>query len=89
MEHDMNWPLSRHVERQARRFQDMIARTDADPLSLVRLDRGDTFVSARKLCLECRHTSECLAWLARPKSDGERPSFCPNIKLLESVRRQP
>jgi len=85
----MEWPISRQVERQARRFQDMIERTDADPLRLVRLHCGETFADAQRRCLECRHANECLAWLSRPKADGERPGFCPNVFLLESVRRAP
>lgn len=89
MECDMDWPISRHVERQARRFQDMIERTEADPMRLVRLQRGDTFVDAQKRCLECRHAGECLIWLSQPRREGERPAFCPNVSLLESVRRQP
>jgi len=83
----MEWPISRQVERQARRFQDMIERTDADPLRLVRMNGGETFADAQRRCLECRHASECLNWLSRPKADGERPVFCPNVRLLDSVRR--
>ncbi len=87
MEIKMEWPISRHVERQARRLSDMIERTDADPSRLVRLRHGDAYVEARTKCIECRDTMRCLNWLALPKRTGERPDFCPNASLLESVKR--
>ncbi len=84
----MDWPISRHVERQARRLNDMIERTDADPSRLVRLRQGDAYVEAHTKCIECRHATRCLNWLATPKCVGERPDFCPNAALLESVKRR-
>lgn len=83
----MDWPLSRHVERQAKRLSDMIERTDADPSRLVRLRQGDAYVEAHTKCIECRQAARCLNWLSGPKRVGERPDFCPNAELLESIKR--
>jgi hypothetical protein len=87
MELNMDWPIFRHVERQARRLSDMIERTGADPSRLVRLRHGEAYIEAHTKCIECRHATRCLSWLAAPKRVGECPDFCPNAALLESVKR--
>jgi hypothetical protein len=78
----------RDVERQARRMGDMIQRLDVDTLKLVCLRGGGAYVRARTTCLDCSNTARCLQWLDAPLSDGARPTFCPNLSLLEECTRE-
>jgi len=82
----MEWPLFCHVVNRAKRLNDMIDRLDVDPLKLVRLRRGEAYREARTTCLQCHTAHTCVAWHEWAPA-GEWPDFCPNLKLLESVRR--
>lgn len=81
----MNWPITRHVERRARRLHDVMRRLDVDPVQLIRLDAGQSYAQARTRCLECRRAERCLAWLDTPA--GAAPEFCPNLELFTSVKK--
>lgn len=87
LEDVMDWPRFRHVERQARRLNDMIEKLDVDTLSLIRLRQGDAYAEARTKCLHCTNAAECLEWLENWPNGGEPAAFCPIITLLEGCRR--
>lgn len=80
-------PIFRQVERQARRMGDMINRLDVDTLKLVCLRHGAAYVEARTNCFDCANTASCLQWLDASTADAERPTFCPNLPLFESCKR--
>lgn len=83
----MKGPMSRQVERQATRMNEMMERLDVDVLALVRLRQGAAYAEARDKCLRCRNFTECLLWLdARPAS-LEPPLFCPNHALFEACAK--
>ncbi len=83
----MSAPFFRQVERQARRMGDMIDRLDVDTLELACLRQGDAYVEARTTCFDCANTASCLQWLEASPADAARPTFCPNLALLESCKR--
>lgn len=85
----MDMPMVRRVERLAVRMQQMMDRVGADAATLARLRSGDAFLEARTACLHCGTSDRCLRWLDAPlRRPGERPEFCPNLKLFEACRRQ-
>lgn len=43
--------------------------------------------TAERLCLVCRHTEECDAWMAAGANPSEAPEFCPNAGYLQLARR--
>ena len=82
----MDWPMSRHVERQAQRMHQMMHIEGVDGAEFARLRSGAAYAQARVRCLNCRSVRECLLWLdAHPKS-AEEPHFCPNIALFRSCK---
>jgi hypothetical protein len=83
----MDWPMSRRVERLARRLHDVMERLDVDPRALVRLRNGDAYAEARARCLHCGTSDLCLRWLERPAENAPPPTFCPNLPVLEACRR--
>ncbi len=83
----MLWPMARRVERQARRMQEIIQRLDVDTVALARLRQGDAYAEAFNRCLACGTSDKCLRWLDQPQPPGQRPSFCPNLSLFESLQR--
>jgi Family of unknown function (DUF6455) len=85
----MDWPMSRRVERLARRLHDVMERLDVDPRTLVRLRSGDAYAEARARCLDCVNSELCLRWLDHRDAPAERPDFCPNLPVLETCRREP
>ena len=85
----MDWPMYRHVERQANRLTDMIRRLDVDTAKLVKIDKGGAYAEARKKCLNCLSARECLAWVHASPPSGEAPSFCANFELFEQCMRPP
>ena len=83
----MQWPLFCLVVNRAKRFQDMMERLDVDPMKLVRLRQGDAYASARTTCLHCIQGERCVNWVEMNRDPTARPEFCPNLALLESVKR--
>ncbi len=81
-----NWPITRHIECRAQQLDQMVERLDVDPLRLARLQQGDTYAHARRVCIECHHAVDCVAWLARLPDEAERPGFCPNFPLLDALK---
>jgi hypothetical protein len=79
--------MSRHVERQATRMNEMMERLDVDPLKLARLRQGDAYLEARTRCLKCADVGECLHWLEHPSATTEGPDFCPNSTLFGTCKR--
>jgi hypothetical protein len=84
----MDWPMTRHVERRASRLNEMIERINVNPLELARLDQGQAYIEAFKICIECHHAPSCLRWLESEPQSGEKADFCPNYPLLDSVKRR-
>ena len=83
----MDWPMFRHVERQATRMAEIIQQLDVDTTKLVQLRMGDAYAEGRTKCLQCRNSRECLLWLDAFPASGESPTFCPNFELFESCKR--
>jgi hypothetical protein len=79
------WPMFRRVERQARLFNEMIERLDADPGAAARDGRGRGFDEASRRCLWCSYARECRTWLDEGGS-GAAPLFCPNAAYFDRVR---
>ncbi len=84
----MSWPMSRTVERQARRMVDVMERLDVDPLKLARERRGEAYAEARGKCLHCSRAQECLRWLDGNAPEGGEPAFCSNLRLFERCKRR-
>lgn len=82
------WPVTHHVENRARRLNDVIARVGIDPVQLARLDQGEAYLEARKICIECHHAVTCLKWLETPRENSEPPHFCPNFPLFDHLERE-
>jgi hypothetical protein len=74
------------VINRAKRLSDMMEYLDVDPGKLVRLRKGEGYAEARDTCLRCHQAHTCLSWI-EVAAIGARPDFCPNLELLESVRR--
>jgi hypothetical protein len=83
----VSWPMSRTVERQARRLVEVMQRLEVDPLRLARERRGEAYAEARLRCLHCSRVEECLRWLRSDSPDGGPPYFCANLRLFESCKR--
>lgn len=80
----MDWPMCRHVERQASRTQEMTEKLGVDVAKLVRMRAGEAYAEARTKCLRCQNARECLLWLDANPPSGEEPTFCPNLELFEA-----
>ena len=76
----------RCVERQAVRMHQMMRRLDVDPGTLIRVGRGEAYGEARKRCLACTATGDCLRWLDGYALEGESPDFCPNLQLFRLLQ---
>jgi hypothetical protein len=82
----MDCPTPRQVERQASRLSEMINQLNVDRGKLVRCRAGAAIVEARKKCLNCNSTCECLAWLDAHQPGRGAPCFCLNASLFEACR---
>jgi len=83
----MEWPLFCLVINRAKRLQDMMERLDVDAMKLVRLRQGEAYEAARTTCLHCNQATRCVDWVELNRDPMARPEFCPNLPLLERVRR--
>jgi hypothetical protein len=83
----MEGPIVRHVERRARRLNDMIRLLEVDEIALIRLSHGEAYVQARTNCLRCASVGECLLWLESKDRKDAAPVFCPNRSLFSKCRR--
>lgn len=81
------FPMSRHVERQARRTHEMMERLGVNAAALARLRGGEAYAEARMKCLKCVQSRECLLWLDADPPSAELPTFCPNLELFESCKK--
>jgi hypothetical protein len=84
----MKPPNYRDVERQASRMHDMMDKLDVDRAALAEFDQGQIYADARKRCLCCSATLECLYWLDAPDKARKSPEFCPNLRIFEPLRRR-
>ena len=84
----MDWPMFRRVERQARRMHDMMRRLNANPGTVARLRQGEAYAEARRKCLQCSDVGECLRWLDANPPRTDAPTFCPNLELFESCKKE-
>jgi len=82
----LRWPISRRVERRARRMEQMIDRLDVDRVKLVRLRRGETYAEIMRTCFQCQKNEQCRDWLSGNRSVSEA-EFCPNLPVLLACRR--
>ncbi len=82
----MDWPISRHVERQAQRMHDMMQRQGVNDAKLARLRGGAAYAEGRARCLNCTSVRECLLWLDAKPESAEEAHFCPNLKLFHACK---
>jgi hypothetical protein len=85
---DWDWPMFRRVERQAKRFVEMMQRLDVDTSKLVRIRDGAAYKEARDKCRDCHRTHECLIWLDADPPSLASPKFCPNFRLFEKCKKR-
>jgi hypothetical protein len=84
---DMQWWMTRRVERQATRMHEIMDRLDVDAAALTRARQGEAYAEARARCLTCGSSDKCLRWLDKQPSSQELPAFCPNLRLFEQYRK--
>jgi len=82
----MRWWMTRRAERQATRMHDLMDRLNVDRAALVRARQGQDYAEARTRCLTCGTSDKCLRWLDQQPPSGDRPTFCPNLRLFEHYR---
>lgn len=82
-----DWPIFHRVERQAKRFTEMMQRLDVDGSKLARIRDGATYAEAREKCRDCLRTRECLSWLDADPPSLAFPKFCPNFRLFEKCKK--
>lgn len=81
------WPMCHHVERRARRLNDMIDRIGANRSRLVRACGGATIAEAAQNCLTCPYPTACMEWVADTRFEAvEPPSFCRNRSIIRRCR---
>lgn len=81
------WPMCSHVERRARRLNDMIDRIGANRSRLVRACGGATIAEAAQNCLTCPYPTACIEWVSDKSFDAmEPPVFCRNRYLIQRCR---
>lgn len=81
------WPMCNHVERRARRLNDMIERIGANRSRLVRACGGATIAEAAQNCLSCPYPTACFEWVSDRSFDAsEPPPFCRNRNLIRRCR---
>ena len=72
------------IEWRARRMHDVMDRLNVDRGVLARVRGGAAYLEARKRCLFCGTSHECLRWLdQRP---ARQPAFCPNLAIFAGCR---
>lgn len=82
-----DWPMCNHVERRARRLNDMIDRIGANRSRLVRACGGATIAEAAQNCLSCPYPTACIEWVSDRSFDAsEPPPFCRNRNLIRRCR---
>jgi hypothetical protein len=82
-----DWPMFYRVERQAKRFIEMVQRLDVDTGKLVRIRDGAAYAEARDKCRDCHRTHECLSRLDSDPPSLASPKFCPNFGLFEKCKK--
>jgi hypothetical protein len=80
----MSWPMFDRVERQSRRFDEMIERLEINPASAARRAGGLALAQARSRCLMCTEPHLCRFWLDQAGAAPATPEFCPNAAFLRS-----
>lgn len=83
----MDWPICRHVERQAVRMREMMEKLNVDEGKLVRLEQGAAYAEARTRCMYCPVANECLFWIDADPPSAIEPDFCPNFRLFSACTR--
>lgn len=83
----MRWPMTRLVERQATRMQEMMDQLNVDGAALARIRQGAVYMEARTRCLACEHSERCLKWLDSKPAADIQPDFCPNLDLFKQCQR--
>jgi hypothetical protein len=83
----MKWSMRLRVARQAGLMDAMMERSDVDQLALMRENRGKSFASARRTCLDCRRDRDCAHWLHSAPPAEAAPGFCSNMALFARFRK--
>jgi len=69
------------------RFPRMVEKLGLSLRNVGKSDLATHLPTAARLCMKCRSTGECEAWLAGEESAGEPPEFCVNRNFLRLARR--
>jgi Family of unknown function (DUF6455) len=83
----MRWWMTRRVERHATRMHEVMERLDVDGAALARQRQGQGYADARKRCMTCGTSDQCLRWLDSKPATGGAPEFCPNLRLFQQFKR--
>jgi len=78
-----HYALAEHPERFPRMARILGFSMDG----LRNSDVGLHLPTAERLCLVCRNTEACDAWLTAGGNPDEAPEFCPNAGYLHLARR--
>ena len=70
----------------ASQMRAMTQRLDIDMQKLAFARQGSVYLEARQKCAHCQTAAECSLWLDPKMHRSERPSFCPNLELFESLK---
>ncbi|MDJ0513933.1 MAG: DUF6455 family protein [Methyloceanibacter sp.] len=66
-------------------MEDMIETTGVNPLDVIDLDGGKSYLRARANCHNCTCKAVCSNWLSVNK-EGDPQPFCPNADLLRMIK---
>ena len=72
--------------RQMQRMHDMMERLGVDPVDAARDRHGGALLAAIRSCCHCQSADACVNWLNDVRTEGERPSFCPNVDFFLAHR---
>ena len=76
----------RRADRQSRLMGEMMDRIGLQLDDAGRVNLGIPLRMAARVCLLCRRSDACEAWLASHRGPAEAPGFCPNAGFFRRVR---
>jgi hypothetical protein len=78
--------IYKRMEQSAWRMGSMMQRLNVDPFKVAQSRGGQGLRQARGLCVNCRTTAQCDAYLADPSSEASPADFCPNHAAFEATK---
>jgi len=81
------WPMFHHVLRRQKLMDEVMEASHVDVVTVIRIESGQAFMSARSNCRLCLQETRCRAWLFSPDTKNGPPEFCPNAELFRMCKR--